>query len=94
MALGIAVALYLGAKLLLLPGLLFYVPFLERAPSRFASAIVLGVPLATLTLALTAVYAYARRARDGSLFRAFITFVLIDTFLSLTIYSLGLFGGY
>ena len=93
-ALGIAVALYLGAKLLLLPGLLFYVPFLERAPSRFASAIVLGVPLATLTLALTAVYAYARRARDGSLFRAFITFVLIDTFLSLTIYSLGLFGGY
>jgi len=69
-------------------------PLLERAPSRFASAIVLGVPLATLTLALTAVYAYARRARDGSLFRAFITFVLIDTFLSLTIYSLGLFGGY
>ena len=93
-ALGIAVTLYLGAKLLLLPGLLFYVPFLERVPSPFSSALVLGVPLATLILALTVVYTYARRAEGGSLFKAFIIFLLIDVFLSLALYSLGVFGGY
>lgn len=93
-ALGIAVALYLGAKLLLLPGLLFYVPFLDQVPTRFSSALILGVPLVTLTFALTVVYAYARRAEGGSLFKGFILLVLTDALLSLAIYSLSVFGGY
>lgn len=93
-ALGIAVVLYLGAKFLLLPGFLFYVPFLDRVPTRFSSALVLGVPLVTLTLALIVVYLYARRAEGGTLSRALILFALTDVVLSLAIYSLGIFGGY
>ena len=93
-ALGIAVVLYLGAKLLLLPGLLLYVPFLEQVPARFSSAIVLGLPLVTLAFALVVVYAYARRAEGGTLFKGFIILALTDALLSLTIYSLGVFAGY
>ena len=93
-ALGIAVALYLVAKLLLLPGLLFYVPLLEQVPTRFSSALIFGVPLMTLTLALFAVYVYTRRVKGGSLFVGFVVFVLTDALLSLAIYSLGMFGGY
>ena len=91
-ALGIAIALYTGAKLLLLPISLLYAPFLGQMPSQLSSALMAGVPLLILALALAAIYAYTRRAERATLFPAFLIFALTDSLLSLAIYAPGFFG--
>jgi hypothetical protein len=91
-ALGIAIALYMGAKLLLLPSSLLYAPFLDQVPPKLSSALVSGVPLLILALALAAMYAYTRRAERATLFPAFLIFAVTDTLLSLAIYAPGIFG--
>jgi hypothetical protein len=91
-ALGIAIALYMGVKLLLLPTSLLYVPFLDQVPPQLSSALVSGVPLLILALAFAAIYAYTRRAERATLFPAFLIFAVTDTLLSLVIYAPGIFG--
>jgi len=92
-ALGIAVALYLGAKLVFLPFFLFYVPFLDQVPPQFSPALVFGVPLIILALALAAMYAHTRRTEEATLFRAFLVFALTDALLSMAIYAPSFFSG-
>ena len=90
--LGIAIALYTGTKLVSLPSSLLYVPFLDQVPPLLYSALVSGVPLIILVLALAAIYAYARRAERANLFPAFLVFALTDALLSMAIYAPGIFG--
>ena len=90
--LGIAIALYTGTKLVSLPSSLLYVPFLDQVPPLLYSALVSGVPLIILALALAAIYAYARRAERATLFPAFLVFALTDALLSMAIYAPGIFG--
>ena len=92
LALGIAIALYLGAKLVFLPIFLFHVPFLDQVPPQFSPALVFGVPLIILALALAAMYAYTRRTEEATLFRAFFVFALTDALLSLAIYAPSFFS--
>jgi hypothetical protein len=91
--LGIAIALYTGTKLVSLPSSLLYVPFLDQVSPQLYSALVSGVPLIILALALAAVYAYARRAERATLFPAFLVFALTDALLSMAIYAPSIFGG-
>jgi len=92
-ALGIAIALYMGAKLVLLPNFLLYVPFLDQVPPHLSSALILGVPLIILALALAAMYAYTRRTERATLFLALFVFALTDALLSLAVYASSFFGG-
>jgi hypothetical protein len=92
-ALGIAIALYIAAKLVLLPSFLFYVPFLDQVPPQFSSALVFGVPLIILALALAAMYVYIRRTETATLFPTFFVFALTDALLSLIIYAPSFFSG-
>jgi len=92
-ALGIAIALYMGAKLVLPPGFLFYVPFLDQVPPQFSWALVFGVPLLILALALSVMYARTRRTEGATLFPAFLVFALTDALLSLAIYAPSFFRG-
>jgi hypothetical protein len=90
--LGIAIALYTGTKLVSLPISLLYLPFLDQVPPLLYSALVSGVPLIILALALAAIYAYARRADRATLFPAFLIFAVTDALLSMAIYAPGIFG--
>jgi hypothetical protein len=92
-ALGIAIALYMGAKLVLLPNFLLYVPLLDQVPPHLHSVWILGVPLIIFALALAAMYAYIRRTERATLFLAFFVFALTDALLSLAIYASSFFGG-
>jgi hypothetical protein len=91
-ALGIAIALYMGAKLVLLPNFLLYVPFLDQVPPHLSSALILGVPLIILALALAAMYAYTRRTERATLFPTFFAFALTDALLSLAVYASSFFA--
>jgi len=90
-ALGVAIVLYTGAKLVTLPSSLLYV-LLDQVPPLLSSALVFGVPLIIFALALAAVYAYTRRAERVTLFPAFLIFVATDASLSLLIYAPTIFG--
>ena len=92
MVLGIAIALYTGTKLVSLPSFLLYVPFLDQVPPQLYSALVSGMPLIILALALAAIYAYTRRVERATLFPAFFVFTLTDALLSMAIYAPGIFG--
>jgi hypothetical protein len=92
-ALGIAIALYMGAKLVLLPNFLLYVPFIDRVPPHLHSVWIVGVPLIILVLALATMYAVTRHREGATLFSAFFVFALTDALLSLAIYAPSFFGG-
>ena len=85
-ALLVAVLLYLGSKLLLMPGVLLYAPFLDRLPSNLQFITVIGTPLFTLLVALGAVWLYFRRREYRSLFATYLIFVMTDALLSMIIY--------
>ncbi len=91
-ALGIAIALYMGAKLVLLPSSLLHIPFLDHVSPQLSSSLVSGMPFIISALALAAIYAYTRRAERATLFPAFLVFALTDTLLSLAIYAPSIFG--
>ena len=85
-ALVVSILLYLAAKLILAPGVLFYAPFLDRLPPNLHFVTVLGTPLVTLLVALGALWVYFRRRLYRSLFAAWVIFVLTDAILSMIIY--------
>jgi hypothetical protein len=85
-ALVISILLYMAAKLILAPGVLFYAPFLDRLPESLQFVPVLGTPLLTLLAALGAIALYFRRTPYRSLFVTWVIFVLTDAMLSMIIY--------
>ncbi len=89
---GIGVLIYIGMKILLLPGLFAGTPFLHLVAPGLAVAIGIAVPAAILLLALLAVFIYARRADRATIFCAFFIFVLVDVALTLVLYAPGFFG--
>ena len=92
-ALGIAILLYLFCKLFLMPGVLFYAPFINRFPENLQFVPVLGTPLLTLGAAVAALWLYARRRDYKSLFAMYMIFVITDAMLSLIIYVPGWLSG-
>jgi hypothetical protein len=93
-ALGVAIALYTGTKLVSLPISLLHVPFLDQVSPQFSSALVSGMPLLILALALAAIYAYKRRAERATLFPAFLIFAVTDALFSTVIYAPSIFGDF
>jgi hypothetical protein len=85
-ALIVAILLYVGSKLFLMPGPLFYAPFVDRLPSNLQFLPILGTLIFTLLVALGAVWFYFRRRPNRSLFAAYVIFVFTDALLSLLIY--------
>ncbi len=91
-ALGIAIVLYTGTKLVLLPGSFLRIPFLSQALPQLSSVLAIVVPFIIFILALVALYTYRRRAERATLFPAFLVFASTDALLSLAIYAPGIFG--
>jgi hypothetical protein len=89
---AVAVLIYVGVKILLLPGLFVGTPFLHRVPAAWAIVLGIGVPSVLLALALAVVYLYVRRAERATIFVAYLFFALTDVALTLTLYSPGFFG--
>ncbi len=92
-ALVVAILLYLFSKLFLMPGPLFYAPFMDSLPQNLQFVAVFGTLLFTLLVALGALFLYFRRRKYRSLFVAFAIFILTDALLSLIIYVPGWLGG-
>jgi hypothetical protein len=90
--LGMAIALYMGAKLVTLPSSLLYTLFLDQMSPLLSSVLVSGVPLLILAVAVAAIIVYKRRAERATLFPAFLIFVATDALLSLLIYAPAIFG--
>jgi hypothetical protein len=90
--LGMAIALYMGAKLVTLPSSLLYTLFLGQMSPLLSSVLVSGVPLLILAVAVAAIIVYKRRAERATLFPAFLIFVATDAPLSLVIYAPAIFG--
>jgi hypothetical protein len=88
----IAVVIYVGMKILLLPGLFAGTPFLHRVPAGWSTVLGLTVPTLILLVALAAVYIYGRRAERATIFKAYLVFALTDVVLTLVLYSPGFFG--
>jgi hypothetical protein len=89
---ALAVVIYVGMKILLLPGLFAGTPFLYRVPPGWATLLGLAVPALILLVALAAVYIYGRRAERATIFKAYLVFALTDVALTLILYSPGFFG--
>jgi hypothetical protein len=87
-----AIAIYVGMKLLLLPGLFIGTPFLQRIPPAWATAAGIAIPAFLLALALGATYLYSKRAERATIFQAYLIFALTDVLLTLVLYSPGFFA--
>jgi hypothetical protein len=89
---AVAVVIYVGMKILLLPGLSPGTPFLRQVPPGWTTTLEIAVPALILLLALAAVYIYGRRAERATIFKAYLVFALTDVALTLILYSPGFFG--
>ena len=85
-ALAIAILLYLFSKLFLMPGVLFYAPFLDRVPQNLQMIPILGTPIFTLLIAVAALWLYSRKREYKSLFAMYLILVVTDALLSMIIY--------
>ena len=93
--LGIAILVYQGTKLLVLPSILFYVPFSAwiEIPASWQMPLQIGVPLAILTMAALVAW-QVRRTRTDSAVMLYLVFVTVDAFFTLAIYGVGFLGVY
>lgn len=91
-ALLIAILLYLFSKFFLMPGVLFYAPFVDRVPESLQYVPVLGTLAITTCAGLGAMALYFRKRQYRSLFVAYLLFVVTDAVLSLIIYVPGWLG--
>ncbi|UCC61893.1 MAG: hypothetical protein JSV36_14005, partial [Anaerolineae bacterium] len=87
----VAILVYGGSKLMLLPGLSAGIPFLYRLPGWLAAFASIGVPVLIFLLALGAIYLYARRSDRATLFKAYLVFALTDGLLTIVLYAPGFF---
>jgi hypothetical protein len=92
-ALVIAILLYLGSKLFLMPPtMLMYAPFVERFPANLQFVPVVGTLVFTTLVALGAVAIYFRKREYRSLLAAYLIFVATDALLALILYIPGVIG--
>lgn len=93
--LGIAILVYQGTKLLVLPSITFYVPFSAwiEIPGSWRMPLQIGVPLAILTLAFLAAWLVRRRHTDSAVM-LYLVFVAVDALFTLAIYGVGFLGVY
>ena len=92
-ALGLAMLLQLGGKLLLFPGLLTRFPFsslLSPLLSLLLGRWILPLLLAIISAGL--VWTYLKRGRSQSIFAAYFIYAAVDSFLTLVIYVTPLMG--
>ena len=89
---SIAVVIYVGIKVLLLPGLFAGTPLLYLVPRGWATWVGIAVPVVVFLLALLIVLVYVRRAERATIFKAFFIFALLDVSLTLVLYAPGFFG--
>jgi hypothetical protein len=90
---AVAVLVYVGMKILLLPGLFASTPLLQQVPTRWEVPLGIAVPVLILAVALLVVYLYARRAERATIFKAILILVGVDVTLTLVLYAPGFFGG-
>ncbi len=91
-ALGVAIALYVFAKFLLLPAsFLNAAPLMDRVPPAVGELIFLGVPLVILLGALGMLRLYMKRAENPSLLQAYLVFVATDALVTCFLYAPALF---
>jgi hypothetical protein len=90
---GIALLIYAGMKLLLLPGLLRGTPFVNLVPPGWTVVLGAAVPLTIFALALLVVYLYTRKAQRATIFKSYLVFALVDVGLTLVLYAPRFFGG-
>ena len=88
---AVAVLIYAGIKMLLIPGLWTGTPFLEQVPQGWRAPFGLAVPLVLLGMALLAVYLYVRRAQRATIFKAILILAGVDVALTLLLYAPGFF---
>ncbi len=92
-ALVIAVLLYLGSKLFLMPpSMLLYAPFVDRFPGSLQFIPVVGTLLFTTLIALGAVAVYFRKRQYRSLLAVYLIFVVTDALIALILYIPGVIG--
>jgi hypothetical protein len=93
--LGIAILVYQGTKLLILPTITFYVPFSAwiEIPGSWRMPLQIGVPLAILALASLATW-LVRHKRTDSAVMLYLVFVAVDALFTLAIYGVGFLGVY
>lgn len=93
--LGISILIYQGTKLLVLPSMLFYVPFSAwiEIPGSWKLPLQIGVPLVILALAFIAAW-LVRRKRTDSAVMLYLVFVSVDALFTLAIYGVGFLGVY
>jgi len=86
-ALGVAMLLQLGAKILLLPDLLSRSPLVSMLSPLLG--LILGqwiVPVLLAAISVGVVWAYLKRARSQSIFVAYLIYAAIDSLLTLIVY--------
>lgn len=86
-ALGVAMLLQLGAKLLLFPSLLSKFPF--SSPLSPSLGLLLGrwiFPLLLAAISAGPVWVYLKRGRSQSIFVAYLIYAVVDSLLTLLIY--------
>jgi len=93
LALGVAIVLYLGAKVLVFGAFLPPLSLVALVPTRFASLATWGLLLGIAALAGLAVYLYNRRKEGAPVFFAAIIFVLVDALLTMLTYGPSIIGG-
>jgi len=84
---AIAIVIYVGVKILLLPGLFRGTPLLQLVPSAWAVPVGIAVPSLILVIALSAVYMYIRKAERATIFMAYFVLALVDVGLTIVLYA-------
>jgi hypothetical protein len=87
LTLAVTIITYLGAKILVMAGIVTRPPLLESVPSNLQGAWVWIALLIVAALAGLVVAIYVRRSERPYLFRAALTFALVDAFLTLILYG-------
>jgi hypothetical protein len=88
----VAVLLYYGGKLLMFGPLMRFPPFLRIVPAQFAPALIYGVPVLIVALALGALLVYYRRAEQARLMWGFVVFAGVDALLTMVVYGPSFFS--
>lgn len=87
LTLGVAIVVYLGAKMLILAGLITRPPLLSLVPAAIQPYWWLLVLLLVAAIAGLTLWVYIRRNERPYLFRGMITFLLVDALLTLLVYG-------
>ncbi|MFH1632480.1 MAG: hypothetical protein ABIG63_00515 [Chloroflexota bacterium] len=92
----VAIVMYQGTKLLLLPTMVEYVPFSAwmDVPAGWQFPLRIGVPLLIFGIALAVAELIRRRRQTTSTLIYYFSLVITDTILTLAVYGVNFFGAY